>query len=178
MALVPLRLAAFRKLTSLIEATTFAEGQNFDLTGKVYWGRPLFGHEGGDYWINIIDAPRQDPGSFAGDKQARRNAWELYVQAIVADRLGGNPTEELFWLSAGVEQQLARLSTMDAGRGKGMYPHDYRLGPGFEKHIVSVEVGPSLIRPPDPDANAHAYMFQTVVIELAGKVGEPYIDIQ
>lgn len=181
----PLRLAILRKLQALIEQTEFNEetvpnGVMYDLNGKVYRGRALVGKEySGGYYINIIDAPRQDPGITAGNKQAIKNTWELYIQTVIADDGRGeyDIQDDLYWLGAAVEIQLSKLVKEDVRHAKPVYPADYRFGESFYKRVVSVEVGPSLVRPPNPDANEEAFMFQSIVIELAGVIGDPFIDI-
>lgn len=182
--LIPAKLYLLQQLTSLIEATEFddtntPEGSDFDLSGRVFRGRALIGHEEESYYVNIIDAPRQDPGITAGANQARRNSWELYVQVVNPDtgRMGTNYYDELYWLTTAVEAQLAKINLCDRA-GRPMYPSTYRMGPKLSKFIPSVEVGPSLVRPPDPDANAHAFSFQSIVFDVAALVRQPYIEIE
>lgn len=180
---MPLKLAAIRKLTQILEQTEFEAhppGLTLDFTGRVHRGRALFGHETDGYYLNLIDSPRQDPGVTAGDKQARRSAWEIYLQIVNPDRgdFSSDIYDEIQFMSAAAEKQLSRCVKMDDRKGKPLYPDDYRLGPQLSSYVVSVEVGPSLVRPPEPEARAHAYSFQSIVIEMASLVGLPYVEIE
>lgn len=170
---IPLKLDIQRRLSDMLRAIPETEDFPFDLTAGIFRGME-FGENSPAYFINIIEAPRQDPGSHAGDGQGRRNAWELYIQGYCETTDLFNPTDMVYIMAAGVEEQLAKLNAMDNRKGKPLYPEYHLLG--YDKHIVKIDVGASIVRAPTK-STADTFFYQTLLFELAGEVGNPYISV-
>lgn len=166
---LPKRLAVIMALQNLLSKISAADGDKFTLAGKVHRNRVLLGAEitSKPPIVAILEAPRPDIASFAGDENSyRRDSWTLMIQGIAADdRKDG--TDDVYYLCQDVERRLSRIQeTKESGNPK--FKDDYMLG-GM---ITSVEIAPPVIRPPEAGVANNAFFYLPIRVGMAAKIGE------
>ena len=127
------KLQALKALTTLLAGVTPANGHDFDLTGKVYRGRGLFGAEQSVPFVSIVEPDRSDPAAeLAGQqRKVRLEWWALLVQGWATGD-AENPTDVLYNLMAAVESRVALLlDPADNAFRLGGLVADTRIGPGY-----------------------------------------------
>lgn len=146
------QLVILKRLTSLIEGITPANGYTMDLTGRVFRGKMLFGAQEPTPFVAVIEGLRPDPTpATAGfEKAVREEQWELLVQGWTTVSQGF-PTDDLYNLKAAVEHRLARMVTM-TDQGSPAFPDDYRLG----RILTEAHIGPGVIRAATPQIGVEA----------------------
>lgn len=166
---VPKRLAVIMALQDLLSKISVADGDKFTLDGKVYRNRVLLGAEITERppVVAILEAPRPDIASYAGDENSyRRDNWTLMIQGIAADNRKDG-TDDVYYLCQDVERRLQRITeTKDSGNPK--YKDAYMLG-GM---ITSVEIAPPVIRPPEAGVANNAFFYLPIRVGMAAKIGE------
>lgn len=166
---LPKRLAVIVALQNLLSKISTADGDKFTLAGKVYRNRVLLGAEVTERppILAILEAPRPDIASFAGDENSyRRDSWTLMIQGIAADNRKDS-TDDVYYLCQDVERRLSRIQeTKDSGNPK--FKDDYMLG-GM---ITSVEIAPPVIRPPEAGVANNAFFYLPIRVGMAAKIGE------
>lgn len=158
------RLRVLKALTTQLERITAANGYDYDMVGKVYRGRALFGAESlaAVPILSILEAPKPAFGVAAGEaKSKRKEAWLLFVQGWATDDKA-NPTDPAYALMAAVEECLGEVTSEDSS--------SYLLG-GL---IGGMTYGPGLCHPPQADLSSKAFFYLPVEIELAYDVRKPY----
>jgi hypothetical protein len=166
----PKRLAVLLKLQALLESICVADGDLWDMTGKVYVNRSLLGADVSTHppCLAIIEAPRNDFATFAGeDSFNRADRWTLFIQGIVADDKTADTEQLPFYFCQDVEKRLQRISAIK-GSGSPQYPEWHLLG----DMISSVEVAPPVIRPPEPGVSSHAFFYLPIRLGLAVEIGQ------
>ena len=167
----PKRLAVIAALQALLEQISVADGDAFDMTGKVYRNRLLFGQDvtGDPPALSIIEAPRSDTAFYAGsDGEARLDAWTLMIQGIVADTKLDDSGDDAYFLVQDVERRLSRIMSEDPVSGRPEFPNDYRLN-GM---ISSVEIAPPIVRPPEAGVSANVFFYLPIRVGIGVKIGE------
>lgn len=164
------QLQILQALTAQIETVTPDNGYDFDLTGKVFRGRALFGKETVPPFVSILESTKPGIGTDADiEKLFRSTAWPLLIQGWASDDKE-NPLDPAYDLKASVEQRLSRISAADP-RGSGpSYPAEYLLG----RLIISIRIGPGICRPP-ADATPTAFFFLPVTIEYKEDLANPFV---
>lgn len=167
----PLRLQIIIALQELLEQISEVDGDAFTLAGKVYRNRILFGEDvtgpGEVPVLSIIEAPRPDFATFAGeDNQARTDHWTLLIQGLAADdRM--DTTDDVFFLCQDVERRLNRIGASKAS-GSPMFPEVHLLG----GKITTIEIAPPVIRPPEAKVSLNSFFYIPVRLGVAMKIGE------
>lgn len=163
------RLAVLKALTAHLQSITKANGYDYDLgpdgafpNGKVFRGRTLFGEGDPVPLVSILESPRSDIGSFAGENGSeRKENWSLLIQGWVADDVE-NPTDPAYGLMDAVERQLARLIKTSGHTGDALYPDEYLLG----RSVGDIQVLPGVVRPPMEQVSSKAFFYLPVRVTL------------
>lgn len=166
----PKRLAVLLKLQALLESICTADGDLYDMTGKVFVNRALLGADVTQHppAIAIIEAPRNDFATFAGEDNGNRaDRWTLLIQGIVEDDKTADTAHLPFYFCQDVEKRLTMISAVKSS-GSPQYPDWHLLG----DMISSVEVAPPVIRPPEPGVSSHAFFYLPIRLGLAVEIGQ------
>lgn len=161
------QLTILKLLTTQIEVVTPANGYDFDLTGKVFRGRMVFGAEVDPPFVSILESPRPVPATDIGDpKLVRQNDWQLLIQGWAADDKE-HPLDSAYGLKASVEQVLSELTQVD-GNGRPVYP-SYLLG----RRAISITIGPGVCRPPT-EATSLGFFFLPLTVVYSEDLRLPF----
>lgn len=163
------QLTILKLMTTIIEGVTTANGYAFDLSGRVYRGRKIFGSEVSPPFVSLLESPK--PGDeLQADEGGlkRRTAWHLLVQGWATDDKSA-PLDNAYGLKASVEQRLARIA-QKTSQGKPTYPGDYLLG----GRIVEIKIGPGVCYPA-VDAASEAFFFLPVSVDYEEDLTNPFV---
>lgn len=164
------------RMTTHFEGITPANGYDFDMPGKVFRGRLVFGADDPDPVISIVEHLSADiTVDVAGENRiSRAETWVLLVQGwmrIVSE----HPTDAVYNLKAAVEHRLARCIQTN-GRGEPLYPAEYMLGLG-RKNVTGITIGPGVVSAPvRPDASMRSFFYLPVGIGWASDVSDPFAE--
>lgn len=159
------KLAALKKLTTLLEGITIADGYHVDLAGKVFRGRMLFGDDDPETMVSFIEQPVQDYGELVGANQARTYEFGVILQGFTTDD-PLNPSDVMYDMSQDIEKRFAMISEQ-AKNGAPVYPGIYLL----DNTINSFKFSPGIVRPPDGNVSKRALLYMPIRIGLATRVG-------
>lgn len=157
------RLSVLKALTNHLKTITPANGYTgYDLSNAVFRGRTVFGEDDPIPMVSILEAPRSDIGTFAGENQHRKEDWSLLIQGWAYDDIV-NPTDPVYGLMDVVETHLFRLVQVDNTSGNAVYPAEYLLG----RSIAGLTVSPGVVRPPMEQVSSKAFFYLPIRITLA-----------
>lgn len=164
------QLVIMQRLTVLLEGITPANGYDYDLTGRVFRGKSVFGASEIVPFVSILESLRPDPTPLeAGAENVRREEdWELLIQGW-ATTTQANPTDALYNLKGALEHRLARMVTMDAN-GSPKFPDDYRLG----RIINSARIGPGVVRAATPQTGGTEALYLPLIVRYTANVSDPW----
>jgi hypothetical protein len=172
---IPKRLLILQRLCEHITGITKAAGYHFDLDERsVHRGRNILGAESAvtkerPVAVSVIESPRPDIATYAGDwGEARSEWWTLLIQGQALNDL--RDTDLAYFLAADVELHLSRITATRSQTGSAKYPDAFNLG-GL---ITGMEVAPPVVRAPEPQVSATAFFFLPVRVGVAGKTGDPF----
>lgn len=163
------QLVILKRLTTLLEGITPANGYAYTLTGRVHRGRVVFGDDTPVPFLTIVESLRPDPSTIsAGTSKLRRlENWELLIQGWAkVDTV--HPTDDLYGLKGAVENRLARIQDVDAN-GNPVSADDYRLG----RLIDEIFIGPGVVRPQHPQSGSEA-LYLPLTIRYMSNVSDPW----
>lgn len=168
---IPTRLLVCQRFDALLSNLT-VKGAPLDLTGKIIRGRSVIGDETRPPALSILESPRPDFATYAGEDWSwRKDKLMLLIQGRAEDdKL--NPGDEAYWLEAAVEEKLYRVVATKPN-GNPLYPDDYMLG-GL---ITGLEVAPPVVRPPEDKTSASAFFFLVLRVGIAVEIGKPYTEV-
>lgn len=135
------KLTIQKRLTAVLEGITPGNGYDYDMTGKVFRGRRVFGDETISPFLSILEAEQPDDNTLARGKfrTIRLEWWVLYVQGWLTPDVE-NPTDELYNLLASVEKRLSNEILVDTST-------NYRLG-GV---VADCEIPPGMVLAATPE---------------------------
>ncbi len=169
----PIRLQVLKALTTHLEGIVHVDGdpaqdyRGFNLAGKVFRGRAVYGATDPETMLSLLEAPRPDFPSYAGENnEAASETWQLLLQGWTADDKV-HPTDNAHLLMDAVSRRLAQIIQTKRGIGTPMYPGAYMLG-GL---VSSFAFGPGVVRPPAEGASSNAYFYMPLRVGLATVVG-------
>ncbi len=170
----PLRLAVLKKLTSLIETVTVANGYLYDLNGSVFRGRTTFGETDPIPLISLLEGESPEPVNLAGaNNNQRERLWSIILQGWV-DNDHANPSDNAYKLAAEVERCIGQINAVNK-QGDASVPEWYRLGGALQ--VTKFVIGAPVVRPPSEGIEKHATFYMPLLIGLAEKAGEPYPNV-
>ena len=159
------KLAALKKLTTLLEGITIADGYSVDLAGKVFRGRMVFGDDDPVTMVSFIEQPVQDYGEMVGANQGRAYEFGVILQGFTTDD-PLNPSDPMYEMSKDIEARLSMISEQ-AKNGQPVYPDIYLLN----GTINTFKFSPGIVRPPDGNVSKRALLYMPIRIGLASRVG-------
>ncbi len=185
---VPVQLRIMQRLTEILERVNPADiillnslGEPYDLRGKVFRGRLVFGDNDDGAVVTIVEAPKPEPWDAADlTESTGLVSWLLLVQgreAAAADSDAveeSNPTDGAYYLKAAVEKQLSRIVQMDENARRPRYPDDYLLG---EKLISGLSISPGVVRGPDGEKVGQAFFYIPLLVKYAIELKQPYVTV-
>lgn len=172
------QLVILKRLTTLLEGITPGNGYDYDLTGRVFRGKAVFGDNEVVPFVSILESMRPDPNPLeAGSEKIRRTEeWELLIQGW-AKTSQALPTDDLYNLKGALEHRLARMVAID-DQGSPAFPDDYRLGrDGISSRnglITSARIGPGVVRAETPQPGGKAALYLPVLICYSANVSDPW----
>ena len=176
MAEVPKRLHVLKLLTNHLSAVYGIDpnGNPYDLTGKVFRGRTLYGADDPTEMLSILESSTPDIPSYAGNNEAAYEAqWRIFLQGWTADDKQ-NPTDPAHWLMAAVQKRLSLVTAKkNDGSGRPQDPSIYMFG-GL---VADFSFGPGVVRPASENPSSRALFYLPVRIGLAAGVDEPYLSL-
>lgn len=159
------------RLKELVEGAAVAEGDAFDLAGRVFIGRTEFGEDEKVPLVSILEAPRQEGFQPAQENGLIRNTqWLLLFQGWTAND-PENPTVPVYELKATVEARLARVAAMKRSGGGALHGADYLLG----RRIASIIIGPGVVRPPERQVSSRAFFYLPVRVDYQEDLNAPFV---
>jgi hypothetical protein len=167
----PKRLAVLIRLQALMGQISTADGDAFDMVGKVHRNRLLFGADvvNDPPLLSIIEAPRSDTAFFGGEDSINRaDKWTLMIQGLVADTKRDDDADNAYFLVQDVERRLARITDVKGGSGMPKFPGDYMLN-GM---ISAVEIAPPVVRPPEAGVSDNMFFYLPIRVSIGVKIGE------
>lgn len=168
----PFRLTILKRLTALLDTRIGPAGCDFDMIGKVFRGRIVFGQQIALPYLSVLERPvaavsgREIP--VAGDGVLSINQWLLFIQGFIADEQQA-PTDQAYRLLAAVQHRLALISKKGS-MGLPVDPDAYMLGDNVADFQ---QLGP-VVRPPEAETSDVAYFYLPVVLTLAHDVSQPF----
>lgn len=156
------RLAVLKALTAHLVGVSVAGGYNYDLEGRVFRGRGRFGDSDPETMVSILENPRPDFGTTAGDGTTRAEKWPLLIQGWCPDDRD-NPSDPVYGLLDDVERRLAMVIAESQKTGQPIYPDVYLLG----RTITGLEITPGVVRPPTDGVSSRAFFYLPVRVGLA-----------
>lgn len=159
----PFRLRVLKALTATLEDITSDNGYRFDLKGKVFRGRDIFGDSDPLPMVSILEAieeKAQLPAPHAGHQST--GPWELLLQGFVEDDYL-NPTDPAHALMAEVKRRLAEERKRDR--------HYAILG--MDGKVTDLKMSHGVVRPPD-EVSGKAYFWLRLTLEVVENLADPY----
>lgn len=154
------RLEVLKRLTALLQGITKANGYSHDLALNVFRGRAVFGATDPIPLVSILESPRSDVGSYAGENE-RKDGWGLLIQGWTYDD-AEHPTDPAYELMDDVEVHLERISACSPVNGVELFPDDYLLG----RTIADIRVSPGVVRPPLEGVSSKAFFYLPITLTL------------
>ncbi len=172
--------AAFKTITpdagyvnDLSDQVTLDEDDvEIDRKGRVFRGRGWFGEDDLLPMVSVLEGvnPADEVDEQPIDTTTGEFDWPLLVQGFVDDD-PENPTDPAYRLLADVRQ---RLAVERARKASGTHqPDPFGLGLAGRNRIVSISIGPGVVRPAD-DVSSKAYFWLTVVLRIVDNASTPY----
>jgi hypothetical protein len=176
----PFRLAVLKRLSASIEQISVGAGYHYDLTGKCFRGRLLFGDNDPIPMISIIEPPLPIDRIEAPIKTGVSSGdWELLIQGFVADDRK-HPTDPAHVLVADVKRALTLESKRVAlgtnvpdilGFGVPATLNGVNIG----NVVQSLKVGPGVVRPPEDQISNKAYFLLGVTLKIIEDNANPFL---
>lgn len=158
------QLDILRALALHLEGIEPDGNYDYDLRGRVFVGRLVFGASDVPPMLSIVESPRPDPFAVSETqtKLKRLERWEVFVQGWADDSDVAAPCDATYALKATVEQRLARIEQLKPQSSGGLYPDEYRLG----GRIGSMQIGPGMVRPSDGQNVSRPFFFIPLILSV------------
>lgn len=175
----PFRLRVMKAISASLAEISVAGGYNFDLAGKVFRGRLIYGDNDPVPLISIIEPPlpnekRNSPYASAVDD----GTWEIIIQGFVKDDRD-NPTDPAHLAMADVKKKLAQ-ELKRKGTGPNTRQNDY-FGINFgddqrlrKNQIEQFKIGAGVVRPPEEAVSTKAYFWLTLSLKIVEDNLDPF----
>lgn len=164
------QLTILKRISVLLEGITIANGYEYDLTGKVFRGKTVFGSDQPTPFVSILESLRPDPTPLVvgPEKMIREEVWELLIQGWTATS-SVHPTDALYGLKGAMEKRLARMVLTDS-QGNPAFPDDYRLG----RILTGARIGPGVVRASTPQVGGTEALYLPVCLSYKADVSDPW----
>ena len=161
----PLALYVLKRITTVLEGITEANGYQHDLSEKVFRGRALFGEGDPIPMLSILEVPIPID-QLPSPATLSKGGWELMVQGFAEDDRT-NPTDPAHKLLADVKQLLA----LEKKKENWDRPEQGIFGLGGI--VDKLYIGRGVVRPAD-EISAKAYFWLTITLEMVEDLADPY----
>jgi len=182
---LPFKLRVLRALTDALKEITPANGYVSDMADfdpgdgipkeRVYRGRMWFGEDDTLPMLSILEgtSPADEVAEPPVNTATQEVDWHLLVQGFVVDD-PVNPTDPAYVLMADVRKRIVMERKRKDAAGD---PDPFALGVGSQSgnknQIVSVSVGPGVVRPAD-DVSSRAWWWFSLTIRIIDNAEAPY----
>lgn len=163
MAADPFRLRVLKALNAALEEITPANGYTFDLSGRVYRGRDIFGNDEEPPFVAILEAIEQDeniPSPQAGG--TIKGPWTLQIQGFAPDDRD-HPTDPAHALMADVKKRLIQ---------ERLRERQYNIL-DMEGKVVEMRISQGVVRPAD-EVSSVAYFWLRMTLTVVENLLDPY----
>jgi len=161
----PLRLRIQKGLTTALEEITPANGYNFDLSGKVFRGRMLFGENDPDTMVSMLEPPEPPETENAPASVHKAiSVWMLLIQGTVPEDFN-NPTDGAYLLLADV---VRRIAIERAKLGGNLLEDPFGVS---ANELVGVEIDQGIVRPAERPVK-RAFFWLPVKFRIVEKFGQ------
>jgi len=164
-------LTILKRLTVLLEGITPMNGYAYDMTGRVFRGKRIFGDSEPLPFVSILESMRPDaqPDEAGFEKMVRIECLDLLIQGW-AKTEQAHPTDALYDLKGALEKRLSRMVAMTANTGSPMYPDDYRLG----RILTDARIGPGVVRAATPQPGGSEALYLPIMVWYKADVSDPW----
>lgn len=168
MSNVPFRLLIQQKLAEILDGITSTGKYSYNLEGRVFRGRNIFGDNDPIPLVSILEAPLPDePRGMPAGGGHRLIDYDLYIQGWVDDDKD-NPTDPAFYLASDVIKALS--NERRKGSGNGVAPNLLGLG----RRVVDIKIKDYTVRPAEEFASSYANFMLMVTLQIAEDLFDPY----
>ncbi len=171
----PFRLRVMKAISASLAEISVAGGYNFDLAGKVFRGRLIYGDNDPIPLISIIEPPlpnekRNSPYASTADD----GMWEIIIQGFVKDDRD-NPTDPAHLAMADVKKKLAQeLKRPRQMPVRGYDPFGLDPTNGAKNRIEQFKIGAGVVRPPEEAVSTKAYFWLTLSLKIVEDNLDPF----
>ncbi len=159
----PFRLRVMKALTAALEEINPAADYQFDLTGKVFRGRDIFGDSDPLPMVSILEAIEEQAQITAPQAgPTSTGPWELLIQGFVEDDFQ-NPTDPAHRLMAEVKKRLVQERIRD---------RQYNIL-GMNGQVTDLKISHGVVRPPD-EVSGKAYFWLRLTLVVVENLQDPY----
>lgn len=159
----PFRLRVLKAICAALEEINPSNGYMFDLKGKVFRGRDVFGHSDPLPMVSVLESiVEKDVMLSPRGGKTQVTPWELLVQGWTEDD-DDNPTDPGHHLMAAVKRRLIQ----ERARGDG-----YEIL-GMCGKITELKFSTGVVRPAD-EVSSKAYFWLKVELQLVEDLLDPY----
>lgn len=168
------QLDILKRLGAHLAGITPANGYDFDMTGRVFRGRPIYGDDDPLPMISILELLQADADlQVAGLNNLNRlETWILLIQGFVEGQ-PDNPTDDAYQLKAAIEHRLSLCIATDS-YGDPKVPAAYMLGL-YKNGITGMQIGPGIVSPPREGISAYSFCYLPLGIDLTIDLSNPFL---
>jgi hypothetical protein len=165
MTQVSKQLRILHLLREHLEGVCPDNGDDFDLTGRVSYGRLVLGAESKPPFVTIVEALPEDLGQPADQYSAvRTREWLVRVQGWA--ETGAKQVDNLYEMMATVQRRLALLT--DKTHASFM----------FGRLLSAVKVYHGMVVPSDSREGREAYFFLPVGLHYVAEFRNPFTTVE
>lgn len=158
------KLTILKGLTTVLEGITPGNGYDYDMTGKVFRGRRLFGNETPSPFLSIIETEMGDDNAHYHGRfdVIRAEEWPLHLQGWLTPD-DEQPTDNLYNLLASAEKRLATEVMIDTAT-------NYNLG-GL---ILRMRILPGMVLAATPEIGGIECFYLPLLLGVAIDLRDPW----
>lgn len=162
----PFRLRVLKALSTALEEINPDNGYSFDMRGKVFRGRDMFGDHDPIPMLCILESVEQTTPLESSQPTGAgeiKSYWDLQVQGFVDDDFD-HPTDPAHFLMAEVKKRLVQERIRD---------RQYNIF-GLGGRVTELKFSPGIVRPAD-ELSGKAYFWLRVTLTLVENLVDPYV---
>ncbi len=170
----PFRTRAKKAIGACLELISIADNYHFDMAGKVFRGRLIFGDSDPIPMLSILEPPLPLDRLKAPDNSPISNGqWDIWIQGFVKDDRE-NPTDPADMLMADVKRRLAiETKRQHVLPERGCNPFGMNLRE-MKNRIEKFTIGPGVVRPPEEAVSTKAYFWLPLSLQIVEDNFDPF----